>query len=132
LDVINAYEERSFGTVLQMALNYAIGHLYDQATDQTSIFCAELVAITYQALGLLNTSHPPNWYSPNSFGPNPIDPVPWLQGVTLSAPIALTVPNDGGADVAVAIDVEMTAWPAGPLAPDQLPMPPKLNQKLAK
>jgi hypothetical protein len=52
--------------------------------------------------------------------------------VTLSAPIALTVPNDGGADVAVAIDVEMTTWPAGPLAPDQLPMPPKLSHEMAK
>ena len=132
LNVINSYEERPFGSVLQMALNYAIGHLYNQGTDQTSIFCAELVAITYQALGLLDASHPPNWYSPNSFGPNPMDPVPWLQGVSLAAPIELTVPNDGGADVAVAIDVEMTAWPAGPLAPDQLPMPPVLNQQVAK
>ena len=113
LNVINSYEERPFGSVLQMALNYAIGHLYNQGTDQTSIFCAELVAITYQALGLLDTSHPPNWYSPNSFGPNPLDPIPWLQGVSLAAPIELSVPNDGGADVAVAIDVEMTTWPAG-------------------
>jgi hypothetical protein len=131
LDVINNYEERPFGTVLQMALNYAIGHFYDQATDQSSIFCAELVAITFQALGLLDTSHPPNWYSPNSYGTDPIDPVPWLGGVTLNTPIELSVPS-GGADVAVAIDVEMTTWPAGQLAPDQLPMPPKLSHELAK
>jgi hypothetical protein len=132
LNVINSYEQRPFGSVLQMALNYAIGHLYNQGTDETSIFCAELVAITFQALGLLDASHPPNWYSPNSFGPSPLDPVPWLQGVSLAAPIELSVPNDGGADVAVAIDVEMTTWPAGPLAPDQLPMPPVLSQALAK
>src|SRR5580692_1005911 len=59
LNVINSYEERPFGTVLQMALNYVIGHFYNQATDQSSLYCAELVAVTYQAIGLLDASHPP-------------------------------------------------------------------------
>jgi hypothetical protein len=133
LEVINGYENRPFGTVLQMALNYAIGHFYDQATDQTSLFCAELVAVTYQALGLLNTSHPPNWYSPNSFVPNPIDPVPWLGGVSLNTGIELSVPASAAIDGAVKpMAATSSNWPAGPLAPSQLPMPPKLSSELVK
>jgi len=127
LNVINAYENRPFGSVLQMALNYAIGHLYNQATDQSSMYCAELVALTYQSLGLLDTSHPPNWYSPNSFGANPIDPVPWLGGVSLATPMELTVPSSAVAEAAVAM---RTNWPAGALAPEQLPMPPRLSSEL--
>ena len=127
LDVVNEYENRPFGTVLQMALNYAIGHLYNQATDQSAVYCAELVVSTYQSIGLLDESHPPNWYSPNSFAPNSIDHIPWLQGVSLATPIELSVPSSGVAAAAVRGN-----WPAGALAPDQLPMPPKLNSELAK
>jgi hypothetical protein len=130
LNVINAYEERPFGTVLQMALNYAIGHFYNQATEQSSLFCAELVAQTFQTLNLLDTSHPPNWYSPNSFGPNPIDPPPWLDGVTLGTPIELSVPASGPAPAEMANTAN--TWPAGPLAPSTLPMPPKLSKDMVR
>jgi hypothetical protein len=128
LEIITEYESRPFGTVLQMALNYALGHLYGQATDQSSMFCAELVAQTFQTLGLLDGSHPANWYSPNSFIPTPFDAVPWQGGVTLNAPILLSVPSSG----AVSVDVETPNWPAGLLAPDQLSMPPKLLSEFAK
>jgi len=64
LKVLTQYEETPFGSVLQMALNYALGHLYGQATEQDFIYCAELVALTFQAIDVLDGSHPANWYSP--------------------------------------------------------------------
>jgi hypothetical protein len=32
-----------------------------------TIYCAELVAVTYQAMGLLATDRPQNWYDPGRF-----------------------------------------------------------------
>ncbi|HTT59414.1 MAG TPA: hypothetical protein VMF33_05150 [Acidimicrobiales bacterium] len=121
LDVVNKYEERPFGTVLEMALNYALGHLYNQGTDQSAIYCAELVAITFQAIGILDTSHPPNWYSPNSFGTSVLNPITWQDGVTVSEPVQIMLPG-GGEPVEAAGVAEQ--WPAGPLAPSELAMPP--------
>jgi len=123
LAVVAKYEGVPFGTVLQMALDYAIGKLYDQATGLTTMYCAELVAVTYQALGLLTDVHPPNWYSPNSFGPDEQGQLPWAAAVqaSLGAPVPITL---AAAPKVTAAAVRTTAgWPA-PLAPDSLPAPP--------
>ncbi len=128
LTVIDKYEGAPFGTVLEMALNYALGHLYNQGSDATATYCAELVALTYQALGALDLSHPPNWYSPNSFGPSPLDPVPWLGGASVSVPVEITLPTTAAASPA---PVSSAPWPAGDLAPGTLPMPPVRRRDLA-
>jgi len=31
------------------------------------LYCAELVAISYERMGLLDTDRPPNWYDPGKF-----------------------------------------------------------------
>jgi hypothetical protein len=121
LGVVNEYEGRPFGTVLEMALNYALGHIYNQGTDQSEIFCAELVALTFQAIGILDASHPPNWYSPNSFGTSALNPVIWQDGVTVSEPVQIELP---GASPSAHVTGAGHLWPAGPLAPSQLTMPP--------
>jgi hypothetical protein len=128
LNVITAYEGRPFGSVLQMALNYALGHLYNQATDQSAIYCAELVALTFQALGVLDATHPPNWYSPNSFGPNPSEPIPWLGGALVDVPVEIVLSNAATSGAST----EKTNWPAGSLAPDVLAMPPVLSRDVAR
>jgi hypothetical protein len=128
LNVINQYEQTPFGSVLQMALNYALGHLYNQATEQDSIYCAELVALTFQAIGVLDSSHPANWYSPNSFGPSPVDTIPWLGGASVDVPVEIVLsPSSTAARATTA-----STWPAGSLAPDQLAMPPVRYSQLAK
>ena len=33
----------------------------------TDVYCAELVAVTYERMGLLGTDRPPNWYDPGTF-----------------------------------------------------------------
>ena len=50
------------------------------------LFCAEVVAITYERMGLIDSKRPPNWYDPGKF---------WsgdrleLNGATLGAEITV-------------------------------------------
>ena len=36
-------------------------------TKLEQLFCAEVVAITYERMGLLDATRPPNWYDPGKF-----------------------------------------------------------------
>ncbi len=115
LAIVAQYEGVPFGTVLQMALDYAIGKLYDQATGLTTMFCAELVAVTYQALGLLTEVHPPNWYSPNSFGPDEQGQLPWTTGLqaSLAVPVPITLPAAPKVTAAAVRRADRLAGPPG-------------------
>lgn len=113
--VVAEYEERPFGTLLQMALDYAIGRLYNESTGTASLFCSALVATTYMAIGALDESHPANWYAPSSYGPAESNSTPWADGTSPGQPIELAV----GGQLAAAAPAR--GWPAGPLAPGALP-----------
>jgi hypothetical protein len=117
IDLIHEYEGVPFGTVLQMALDYAVGRLYNQATGLTSMYCAELVATTYRALGLLTAVHPSNWYAPNSFAPDAQASLPWNVEASLGAPVQITLEM-----AATTANGRSSGWPA-PLAPADLPFP---------
>jgi hypothetical protein len=51
-------------------------------------YCAEVVAITYQDMGLLPTRRRANWYDPGRFWSG--DELPLIDGATLSDEIAVT------------------------------------------
>jgi hypothetical protein len=53
------------------------------------MFCSMLVAKTYQEVGLLNTDHPPNYYSPSSFSSDGGEVVLQL-GATFGPPIPIS------------------------------------------
>nr|WP_241832416.1 hypothetical protein [Pseudofrankia sp. EUN1h] len=53
-------------------------------------YCAEVVAITYQAMGLLASGRRPNWYDPGRFWSG--DDLPLALGFTLGAEIAVSIP----------------------------------------
>jgi len=53
-------------------------------------YCAEIVAVTYTAMGLLPADRRPNWYDPGSFWSG--DDLPLLGGARLGAEIAVDVP----------------------------------------
>ena len=59
-------------------------------TSAEAIYCAELVAATYTAMGLLPASRPHNWYDPGSFWSG--DDLELLQGAKLGEEIAVDVP----------------------------------------
>ncbi len=122
-EVLSTYEQLPFGTVLEMALDYAIGRLYGQSTGDSVLYCAALVATTYMAIGVLGNTHPANWYSPNSFSPSQAAGLPWAAGASLCPPVQVSLPPGGPVgDAAMSAD-----WPAGPLAPTSLPAPPSFS-----
>jgi hypothetical protein len=53
-------------------------------------YCAEVVAATYQAMGLLDTTLPPNYYDPGKFWSG--DELPLLGGAVLGEEIRVDVP----------------------------------------
>jgi hypothetical protein len=122
---VAADEGRPFGTVLEMALDYAIGRLQHRSTGSAHLYCAALAATTYQALGVLGDpeGYPPNWYSPNSFAPTQRDEAPWATGARLGEPVAVTAPAVAAAPTA-GLRAGGSLWPAGPLAPSYLADPP--------
>jgi hypothetical protein len=50
-----------------LAGRWAAGRFRRRETSLETIYCAELVATTYQAMGLLSDRHPASWYDPGRF-----------------------------------------------------------------
>ena len=55
-----------FGTLEDLVKNWIAARL-GRITVPKEVFCAELVAMTFNAAGLLGDEHPPTWYSPSSW-----------------------------------------------------------------
>lgn len=66
LRTINELDGRSFPRTGALARNWLRGRLRRRATIE-DLYCAELVAITYERMGLLDGRRPPNWYDPGRF-----------------------------------------------------------------
>lgn len=57
-----------------------------------SAYCAEVVAVTYEAMGLLPAGRDPNWYDPGRFWSG--DDLALSGGYTLGAEIAVEIPDE--------------------------------------
>ena len=88
LRVINEFSGRRFPTGRGLAKRWLLGRVRRSAFPD-EIFCAELIATTYQRMGLLDDGRPPNWYDPGRFWSG--DRVALGAGFSLSAEIAVTV-----------------------------------------
>ena len=85
LTVIDELDGRTFPRTMSLARGWVKGRVRRrEALEQ--LFCAEVVAISYQRMGLLGDERPPNWYDPGTF---------WsgdhleLEGATLSGETAV-------------------------------------------
>jgi hypothetical protein len=58
-------------------------------------YCAEVLAVTYQAMGLLAGRHRPNWYDAGRFWSG--DDLALADGFALGGEIAVDIPEDAGA-----------------------------------
>ena len=63
---IDRLDGRPFPTTGGLARQWLVGRVRRSASLET-IYCAELVATTYQAMGLLPSRRPPSWYDPGRF-----------------------------------------------------------------
>ncbi|TFV48118.1 hypothetical protein [Blastococcus sp. TF02A-35] len=66
LRTIARMDGRPFPTTSKLARGWVNGRLR-RGTSTEAVYCAELVAATYTAMGLLPADRPGNWYDPGSF-----------------------------------------------------------------
>ncbi len=66
IEVIDRFDGRPFPTTLGLIRQWAVGRFRREVTSE-AIYCAELVATTYQAMGLLPRRRPASWYDPGRF-----------------------------------------------------------------
>ncbi len=66
MEVIDRYDGRPFPTSLGLARRWLNGRIRRSSSLET-VYCAELVATTYQHMGLLPGGRPASWYDPGRF-----------------------------------------------------------------
>jgi hypothetical protein len=66
MKVIERFDGRPFPTTGGLAGQWLLGRFRRHSSLET-IYCAELVATTYQAMGLLPSRRPASWYDPGRF-----------------------------------------------------------------
>jgi hypothetical protein len=66
MQVIDRFDGRPFPTTLGLARSWLNGRTRRSSSLET-IYCAELVATTYQHMGLLPKQRPASWYDPGRF-----------------------------------------------------------------
>ena len=66
IQAIARLDGRPFPTTSGLARQWLVGRVRRSASLET-IYCAELVATTYQAMGLLPERRPASWYDPGRF-----------------------------------------------------------------
>jgi hypothetical protein len=81
-----------FPTTVSLAGRWARGRLRRPAPAEAA-YCAEVVASSYQAMGLLSSKRPANWYDPGRFWSG--DRLELLGGATLGDEIQVLVPDEG-------------------------------------
>lgn len=88
LAVVNEFSGRRFPTTFSLAGHWVRGRLRRQVSYE-DIYCAELVAVTYQRMGLLGEERPTNWYDPGRFWSG--DRLELADGAALGPEVAVTV-----------------------------------------
>ena len=86
LRTIARLDGKPFPTTRGLAQGWLTGRLRYHRSAET-IYCAELVAVTYQAMGLLPGQRPQNWYDPGKFWSG--DRLEFLRGASLGDEIAV-------------------------------------------
>jgi hypothetical protein len=67
MEVIERFDGKPFPTTLGLARSWATGRVRRRESSREAIYCAELVATTYQHMGLLPKRRPASWYDPGRF-----------------------------------------------------------------
>ena len=67
IETIDRFDGRPFPTSLGLARRWATGRFRRGSASLETIYCAELVAATYQQMGLLANERPASWYDPGRF-----------------------------------------------------------------
>jgi len=67
MQVIERFDGRPFPTTPGLVRSWLTGRFRRRESTREAIYCAELVATTYQHMGLLPARRPASWYDPGKF-----------------------------------------------------------------
>ena len=67
VEVVERFDGRRFPSTPGLARQWLSGRVRRRPSSLETIYCAELVATTYQAMGLLPAARPASWYDPGRF-----------------------------------------------------------------
>jgi hypothetical protein len=67
METIARYDGRPFPTTPGLARQWLTGRVRRRESSLETLYCAELVATTYQHMGLLPRRRPASWYDPGRF-----------------------------------------------------------------
>ena len=67
MEVIDRFDGRPFPTSAGLVGQWVAGRVRRRASSREAVYCAELVAATYQHMGLLPRRRPASWYDPGRF-----------------------------------------------------------------
>jgi hypothetical protein len=84
---IDELNGKAFPRTRSLAKGWVLGRARRRTTLE-ALFCAEVVAITYERMGLLPAERPPNWYDPGKFWSG--DHLRLEGGASLGVEIAIT------------------------------------------
>lgn len=93
LRTVSQLDGTPFPATASLAGRWARGRVHHDAGLETT-YCAEVVARTYTAMGLLDPDRPTNYYDPGNFWSG--DGLALLDGARLGAEIRVRVPVPGG------------------------------------
>ena len=88
MKVIDRYDGRPFPTTPGLLRSWATGRVRRREVSKEAVYCAELVATTYQAMGLLPDKRPASWYDPGRFWSG--DRIELVEPFELGEEIAIT------------------------------------------
>jgi hypothetical protein len=87
MEVIDRFDGRPVPTTAGLARQWATARWRRRPSSLEAVYCAELVATTYQDMGLLPKRRPASWYDPGRFWSG--DDLSLTGGATLSEEIAV-------------------------------------------
>ncbi len=67
MEVIERFDGRAFPTSPGLARQWLTGRVRRRESSLETVYCAELVATTFQHMGLLPKRRPASWYDPGRF-----------------------------------------------------------------
>src|ERR687896_663161 len=67
IEVIERFDGKPFPTTPGLVRQWATARLLRRSSSLETVYCAELVATTYQHMGLLPSRRPASWYDPGRF-----------------------------------------------------------------
>jgi hypothetical protein len=94
MEVIDRFDGRPFPTTLGLARQWVNGR-FRRSSSLEAIYCAELVATTYQHMGLLPSRRPASWYDPGRFWSG--DRIELVPPFALGGEVAVVYPDSAGA-----------------------------------